>query len=168
MDVQGRLNRGENIAFFLAALAGMFLAFPPSAHALEVGCFCTFVFVSAMFVLSIGVTLFSKNLIAKKFWKLTWGRLGMITFLEVVLLVAVLFLLQVQFYIRLLVYLPFAVLLNYALATSAGQAAPERNTPKMRFTVAALSALVLPVMVQIIGVLAAYLSSLITFKEVRV
>lgn len=168
MDVQGRLSKGESVSFFIAVLLAGFLAFPPPARAVEVGCFCTFVFVSTMFVIGIGVTLVVKNLLSAKIWKLTWPRTSLITFLEVILLVAVLIILQTQFYLRVLAYLPLAFLLNYALTTARGPAPQEQRTAGKRAAMAALSCLVLPVAVQIMGWLATVLSNMITFKEVRV
>jgi hypothetical protein len=168
MDVQGRLSKRESVSFFLVFLAGWALAFPPSAWAIEVGCFCTFVFVSTMFMIGIGLTLVGKNLLSKKIWKLSWRRTSLITFLEVTLLVAVLVILQTQYYLRVLAYLPLAFLLNYALTTTGGPVLQERHTPKKRAAMAALSCLVLPVAVQVMAWLATVLSNMITFKEVRV
>lgn len=168
MKVQGRVRSGENVLLFIVALSGWALFFPRPAHAIEVGCFCTFVFVSSMFTLGVGVTLVVKNLIAKKFWNLSWGRISLITFLEVVLLIAVLVVLQTKFYLRILAYLPFAFLLNYALTTIQNPALRAGMTPKKRLTLAALSSLALPVAVQVMGWLATVLSNMITFKEIRV
>jgi Ca2+/Na+ antiporter len=168
MDVQGRLSKGESVSSFLMLLAGGCLAFPPRAHAIEVGCFCTFVFVSTMFLIGIGVTLVVKQAISRKIWKLSWKRTSLITFLEVVLLITVLIVLQTQFYIRVFAYLPLAFLLNYALTTAKHPAPQEQRTPRKRLTMAALSCLALPVAVQVMGWLATVLSNMITFKEVRV
>ncbi len=168
MEVVVFRDRGGTLSFISALLAVWFLLFPPPAYALEAGCFCTFVFLSAMVVLGMGLTVVSKSLIAKKFWKLSWGRIAATTLLEVILLLAVLLLIQAQFYLRLLFYLPFAYLLNYLMIASKDAVLLARQTPKRRAAMAALTALVLPVAVQIIGFLATYLSSLITFKEVRV
>lgn len=168
MHVQGRLSTGERSLLFLGAAAGSALLFPPPAHAVEVGCFCTFVFVSAMFVLSIGLTLLFKRAIASRVWKLSMTRIAFITFLEVLLLVIVLFFIQTRFSVRILAFLPFAFLLNYAFTSAPDPALPAERAVKKRAIMAALSALVLPITVQVMGFLATYLSSLITFREVRV
>jgi hypothetical protein len=148
-------------------LMAVSLAFPPSASAIEVGCFCTFVFVSAMFLSGVGVTLLVKYALSKKLWRLSLKRTSFITFLEVVLLVAILAILQTKYYLRVLAHLPLAFLLNYAMTTARGQALQEQQAPKRRAAMAAL-ALVLPVAVQIMAWLATVLSNMITFTEVRV
>lgn len=168
MNVQGRLSSGERVSVFLAAAACVLLLFPQPAHAVQVGCFCTFIFVSSMFVLSIGMTLLFKRALASRLWKLPMKRISLITFLEVLLLVIVLFFVQARFEVRILAFLPFAFLLNYALTTAPDPALPARQAAKKRALMAALSALVLPLTVQVMGFLAAFLSSLITFTEVRV
>jgi len=91
---------------------------PPQAYALEVGCFCTFVFISSMLMLSLGVTLVSKSLITKRFWRLSWKRVSLITVLELIVLFAILLLIQKVFYVRLLIYLAVAFLLNFAMISS--------------------------------------------------
>lgn len=167
-DVHGSPGREHTLSFFMMVLMAGILAFPPSACAIEVGCFCTFVFVSAMFLSGVGVTLLVKNALSKKLWRLSLTRTFFITFLEVVLLVAILIILQTKFYLRVLAYLPLAFLLNYAMTTARVPALPEQQTPKKRAAMAALSCLVLPVAVQIMAWLATVLSNMITFTEVRV
>ncbi len=149
-------------------LAAWFLVFPPPAYAMEVGCFCTFIFISSILMLSMGVTLVAKNFIAKRFWKLSWKRITFTTVLELIVLFAVLFLVQRVFYIRLLVYLPLAFLLNFALVSSAEAVQQGLQTPRKRLTMAAFSSFVLPIMILIAGTLTVYLSTYITFKEMRV
>jgi hypothetical protein len=121
-----------------------------------------------MFVIGVVATLSAKYLLSKKVWKLSLKRTSLITFIEVVLLIAILFLLQMQYYIRVLVYLPLAFLLNYALTAAEDAVPQEQKTSARRATMAGLSCLVLPIAVQIMGWLATVLSELITFKEVRV
>jgi len=168
MDIHGSPGREHTLTFFMMVLTAVFLTFPPSACAIEVGCFCTFVFVSAMFVSGVGVTLLVKYALSKKLWRLSFTRTSFITFLEVVLLVVILIILQTKFYLRVLAYLPLAFLLNYAMTTAGEPALPEQQTLKKRATMAALSCLILPVAVQIMAWLATVLSDLITFTEVRV
>ncbi len=168
MDVQVRLWKGRTVSFFMMSLMAGLLAFPPSAYAIEVGCFCTFVFVSAMFVVGIGVTLVVKYTLSKKIWELSLKRTLLITFIEVVLLTGVLIILQTKFYLRVLAYLPLAFLLNYAMIKAGGLVQQERQASKKRAAMAVLSCLVLPVAVQIMGWLATVLSNMITFTEVRV
>ncbi len=168
MDVQGRLRQGHTVSFFIASFMAGLLTFPPSALAVEVGCFCTFVFVSIMFAVGIGATLAVKFVLSKKIWNLSLKRTFLITFLEVVLLTVVLIVLQTKFYLRVFAYLPLAFLLNYAMTTIKGPALPEQQTSKKRATMAVFSCLVLPVAVQIMGWLASVLSNMITFTEVRV
>jgi Ca2+/Na+ antiporter len=168
MDVRERLRNWHTVSWFTTGLIAGILAFPPSAYAVEVGCFCTFVFVSIMFVIGVVATLSAKYLLSKKVWKLSLKRTSLITFIEVVLLIAILFLLQMQYYIRVLVYLPLAFLLNYALTAAEDAVPQEQKTSARRATMAGLSCLVLPIAVQIMGWLATVLSELITFKEVRV
>jgi len=167
-DVHGSTGREYTLTFFMMVLMAVFLTFPPSACAVEVGCFCTFVFVSAMFVTGIGVTLVIKYALSRKLWKLSFKRTFFITFFEVALLVVILIILQTKYYLRVLAYLPLAFLLNYAMTTASGPALPEQQTPKKRAAMAAFSCLVLPVAVQIMAWLATVLSDLITFTEVRV
>lgn len=168
MDVYGRLKAGLNASFFIAVLIAGLLAYPPSASAVEVGCFCTFVFVSTMFVIGIGVTLIVKYILSKKIWQLSIKRTALITFIEVVLLIAILAILQTKYYLRVLAYLPLAILLNYALTTAKGPVLQEQKTSKNRAAMAVFSSLVLPLAVQLMAWLATTLSDLITFKEVRV
>ncbi len=151
-----------------AVLTAGAMLFPASAYALEVGCFCTFVFVSTMFMIGIGSTIVVKFVLSKKIWRLSFKRTTLITGIEVVLLLSVLIILQTKFYIRALVYLPLAFLLNYALTTASGHVMREQLTPKKRAAMAALSCIVLPTAVQIMAVVATFLSNLITFKEVSV
>jgi hypothetical protein len=161
-------GREHTLSFFMVVFMAGLLTFPPSACAIEVGCFCTFVFVSTMFVTGVCVTLLVKYALSKKLWRLSLKRTSFITFLEVVLLVAILVILQTKFYLRVLAYLPLAFLLNYAMTTARGPALPEQQTSKKRAAMAALSCLVLPVAVQIMAWLAMVLSDMITFTEVRV
>jgi hypothetical protein len=168
MTVQKELRiRDTDILFMLGLLAAL-AAFPQSAYAVEAGCFCTFVFVSTMFVIGIAVTLIVKHVLSKKMWKLSMKRTSLITFLEVILMMSVLFILQTRFYFRLLVYIPMAFLLNYALIAAKASVIQETRTSKKRVTMAMLSCLVLPVAVQIMGWLGMVLSNMITFKELRV
>ncbi len=168
MDVQERLKQGHMVSFFIMSLMAGLLVFPPSACAVEVGCFCTFVFVSIMFAVGVGATLAVKYMLSEKIWKLSLKRTLLITFIEVVLLSAVLIILQTKFYLRVFAYLPLAFLLNYAMTTVKGQLLPKQQTSRKRATMAVLSCLVLPVAVQIMGWLAMVLSNMITFTEVRV
>lgn len=159
---------GEPFLISCAAFALWSLLFPPSAYAVEVGCFCTFIFISTILMLSMGVTLLVKNFITKRFWKLSWKRISLTTVLELVVLFAVLLLVQRVFYVRLLVYLPLAFLLNFALVTSEKAVQQGLQTPWKRLTMAAFSSFILPLMIVIAGVLTVFLSSYITFKEMRV
>lgn len=168
MNDHGSFGREHTLSFFTMVLLAVPLTFPPSACAVEVGCFCTFVFVSAMFLSGIGVTLLVKYVLSKKFWRLSLMRTSFITFFEVVLLVAILIILQTKFYVRVLAYLPLAFLLNYAMTTARGPVLPEQQAPQKRAAMAALSCLVLPVAVQIMAWIATTLSNMITFTEVRV
>ncbi len=164
MDVR----KQQTAALFLTALTMWFLLFPRPACAVEVGCFCTFVFVSIMFLVGIGATLIVKFLLSKKMGKLSFKRTTLITGIEVVLMLLVLILLQTKFYIRVLVYLPLAFLLNYAMMADSNLALREQRAPKKRAVLAALSCVVLPLAVQVMAVLATFLSNMITFKEVSV
>ncbi len=168
MDVQPRSWYGESFCLFCALLAIWSLAFPLPAYAIEVGCFCTFIFISSIVLLSMGVTLIAKNFIAKRFWKLSWKRISLITLLELIVLFAVLVLVQQVFYVRLLVYLPVAFLLNFALVSSTEAVQQGLQTPRKRLTMAAFSSFILPVMIVVAGMLTVYLSSYIAFKEMRV
>ena len=168
MNVHGSLSREHALSFFMMVLITVPLVFPSSAFAVEVGCFCTFVFVSAMFLCGVGVTLIVKYVLSKKLWRLSLMRTSFITFFEVVLLVAILIILQTKFYLRVLAYLPLAFLLNYAMTTARVPVLPEQQAPKKRAAMAALSCLVLPIAVQIMAWVATTLSNMITFKEVRV
>jgi LytS/YehU family sensor histidine kinase len=168
MDDQGSLKAGLSLSFFVTSMIAVLLAYPPSASAVEVGCFCTFVFVSTMFVIGIAATLVVKYILSKKIWQLSMKRTALITFIEVILLIAILVLLQTQFYLRVLAYLPLAMLLNYGLTTAKDSVLQEQKTSKKRATMAIFSSLVLPIAVQLMAWLATTLSELITFKEVRV
>ncbi len=164
MDVGAGLRK-EHIAVFI--IMTWLALFPQPAYAVEAGCFCTFIFVSIMFMIGVSATLVVKHLLSKKIWKLSLMRTSVITFFEVVLMLAVLIVLQTRFYFRLLAYMPMAFLLNYAMIAAKG-AIVESQTPKRRAAMAVLSSLVLPIAVQIIGWLAMVLSNMITFKELRV
>jgi hypothetical protein len=168
MTVQKELRIRDTVILFMLGLLAALAAFPQSAYAVEAGCFCTFVFVSTMFVIGIAVTLIVKHVLSKKMWKLSMKRTSLITFLEVILMMSVLFILQTRFYFRLLVYIPMAFLLNYALIAAKASVIQETRTSKKRVTMAMLSCLVLPVAVQIMGWLGMVLSNMITFKELRV
>ncbi len=162
----------QTVYAYITALAAVFLAFPSSAFAVEVGCFCTFVFVSTMFMIGIGATLAVKYMVSKRMWKLSFKRtfiiMGLITGIEVLLLLAVIFILQTRFYIRILVYLPGAFLLNYTMTTVAGNILQEQQAPKKRAAMAALSCIVLPVAVQIMLAVSSFLSNMITLKDVSI
>ena len=168
MEVQGRIKAGLTVSLFGTGLTAGLLAYPASARAVEVGCFCTFVFVSTMFVIGISVTLVVKYILSKKIWQLSMKRTALITFIEVILLIAILVLLQTQYYLRVLAYMPLGILVNYALTTAKEPVLQEQKTTKKRATMALISSLVLPIAVQLMAWLATYLSQLITFKEVRV
>jgi len=168
MDVEGRFKSALTLSFFVSGLTAGFLAYPPSASAVEVGCFCTFVFVSTMFIIGIAVTLAIKYVLSKKIWRLSMKRTVLITFIEVILLIAILILLQMQFYLRVLAYLPIAMLLNYALTSAKEPVLQEHKGLKKRAAMAIISSLVLPIAVQLMAWMTTRLSELITFKEVRV
>jgi hypothetical protein len=168
MDDQGSLKAGLSLSFVVTGMIAVLLAYPPSASAVEVGCFCTFIFVSTMFMIGIAATLVVKYILSKKIWQLSMKRTALITFIEVILLIAILVLLQTKYYLRVLAYLPLAMLLNYGLNTAKEPVLQEQKTSKKRATMAILSSLVLPIAVQLMAWLATTLSELITFKEVRV
>ncbi len=167
MEVQeGMGERNTVVTMMLGLLAGL-AWFPQPAYALEAGCFCTFIFVSIMFVIGIAATLIVKYLLSKKIWKLSLMRTSVITFFEVILMMAVIIVLQTKFYFRLLAYVPMAFFLNYVMISAKG-AVQASLTPKKRAAMAMLSSLVLPIAVQIIGWMAMALSNMITFKDLRV
>jgi hypothetical protein len=166
MDVLKRTDREQAVLSFLAVFAAGLLAFPPSACALEVGCFFTFIFVSTMFAIGVAATVVVKYMLSRKIWKLSFTRTVLITFLEVVLMVAVLIILQTIFFVRVLVYLPLAFLMNYALTTAKGPAPQQQQTLGRRTTMAALSSFVLPVAVELMAWMATVISNMITFKEI--
>jgi len=161
-------DRRWNTFFLVAMMSATYLALPPDACAVEVGCFCTFIFVSLMFVIGIGFTLIGKYQLARKLWKLSLKRTIVITALEVILLVAVLFVLQTKYYLRVLAYLPLGFTLNYLLTTSSVQHDSGSETPRKRIAMAALSSAILPLAVQFMAWVSIVLSEMITFKEVRV
>jgi hypothetical protein len=164
MEVQEEIRKGIAVVFIMAGFA----LFPQPAYAVEAGCFCTFIFVSIMFIIGIAATFIVKYLLSRKIWQLSLARTSVITFIEVVLMMVVLMVLQTKFYFRLLAYIPMAFLLNYAMIAAKGTMVQESRTPKKRAVMAMLSSLVLPVAVQVIGWLAMVLSNMITFKELRV
>ncbi len=165
MQVEAGLRKEHVVIFFIMA---WFALFPHPAFAVEAGCFCTFIFVSIMFMIGVSATLIVKHVLSKKIWKLSLMRTSVITFFEVVLMLTVLIVLQTKFYFRLLAYMPMAFLLNYALIAAKGTAVQDSRTSKKRAAMAMLSSLVLPIAVQAIGWLAMVLSNMITFKELRV
>ncbi len=164
MDVEVRRGMEQALSFITVLVAGI-LVFPLPAYAVEVGCFCTFIFVSTMVSIGIGMTLIVKFIMSKKIWKLSFKWMSFITGIEVVLMFAVLIAFQTKFYIRVLIYLPLAFLLNYAMIAAGNRALKEQTATK-RAAHAALSCVVLPLAVQIVVVLFTYLSNMITFKEV--
>ena len=157
-----------NTVFFAVLIIATYCAVPPDVYAVEVGCFCTFIFASLMFVIGIGFTLLGKYQLGKKIWKLSLKRTVVITGFEVILLILVLIVLQTRFYLRVLTYLPFAFLLNYALSTQGPQNIAATNVKKKRLVMSALSSAFLPIAVQFMAWISMILSELITFKEVRV
>ncbi len=165
MEVGSGLRKEHTAVLMIMAWLALF---PQPAYAAEAGCFCTFVFVSIMFMIGVSATLVVKHLLSKKIWKLSLMRTSFITFFEVVLMLAVLIVLQTKFYFRILAYMPMAFLLNYAMIAAKGTMVAESQTPKKRAAMAVLSSLVLPIAVQVIGWLAMVLSNMITFKELRV
>ena len=167
MNVHHASKQHGMVFLWAACMAALLLAFPPPAAAMEIGCFCTFLFVSTMFMIGICLTMVTKHLLAKKIWLLSKRRTILITFLEAVLMFAVLFILQTKFYIRVLAYFPLAFALNYALTTMGGTS-PAPRRPSKRAVMAALSCMVLPIAVQAMALVATFLSDLITFKELHV
>lgn len=161
-------DRSCNSALLVVLIAASYLALPPDVSAIEVGCFCTFMFVSLMFIIGIGFTLFGKYKLGLKIWKLSLKRTVVITLLEVILLVAVLFILQTKFYLRVLAYLPLAFFLNFVMTVPGSHHDEETGTSKNRAVMAALSCAILPIAVQFMAWVSTVLSALITFKEVRV
>ena len=97
MAFQGRPCNTDHLFLFGAAAAGWTMLFPPSAYAVEVGCFCTFVMVSFMATLGTGLTMFSKRLIMIRMWPASWKRIILVTGLEFVLLLVVLSAYQAAF-----------------------------------------------------------------------
>jgi len=90
MEFQKGLRREHIVVFIMAGLA----MFPQPAYAVEAGCFCTFIFVSIMFIIGIAATLIIKYLLSRKIWQLSLARTSVITFIEVVLMMVVLIVLQ--------------------------------------------------------------------------
>ncbi len=167
MDNHQGSSREQNILFIVAGLTALILAFPQPVYAVEVGCFCTFVFVSTMCAIGIGTTLIVKFILSKKMGKLSFKWTSLITGIEVILMFVILIVVQTQFYIRVLVYLPLSFLLNYSMMAAGDRALKEKPATK-RATFAALNCSVLPLVVQIVVVLFTFLLNKISFKELSV
>jgi len=168
MAFQGRPCNTDRSFLFGVAAAGWFLLFPPSAEAVEVGCFCTFVLFSFMVMVGVGLTVISKRVILNRLWPVSWKRIVLVTAIEIVLLLCVLIVFQTAFSNRLLVYLPLAFLLNYALGAGPHPAQALERSRGKRLTLAALLSIVLPAAVLVTVWVWLHLSNLVTFKEVRI
>ncbi len=159
----------EGVFWFLpAAWASAALLVPRISYAAEVGCFCTFVFVSIMFVIGVGIAVFFKYLLSRALWRLSWKRITASTVLEVFLLAAVFFIVQAQFFLSVLVYFPFAIALNMMLLKGGDQAVKEAGAPMKRLAMSVLCSSALPVAVQAAGALSKIVSGMISFTEVHV
>jgi predicted membrane protein len=165
MGVLDRSRDAYRISIILAVLTAIMFSFPPSACAAEVGCFVTFIIVSIMFFIGIGITLGIKTFLSKKIWMLSMKRQVLITFIEAILLVVILAALQTEFYRRILVYLPASLLLNYTMATEKGPVLQEQKKPQNRIALAVLSCLVLPAAVRIMAWIATTVSQFFTFRD---
>jgi ribose/xylose/arabinose/galactoside ABC-type transport system permease subunit len=152
------------------ALLAPALLWPATASAAQVGCFFTALFLGAMFVVCIGITSLGKHLLARHVGKLPrtpWLRLFGITWLELLTGVAVFAAVRTSFWITVLIYLPLAALLNRALLGRLVQAAAGNAPAARRAGLFVLFALILPVALQVSGVLWHTLTEAITFTEFR-
>lgn len=144
---------------------------PASAYALQVGCFFTAVFLSIMFVVCLGLAELAKHLIARHVWKLPrtpWLRFFALTWLELLLGIAVFASVRTNFWVTALIYLPLAALANWLLL---GRIAPRTeggaSSTGSAYAVFLLLAAVLPLSLQVSGILWRTVTNVITFTEIQ-
>jgi hypothetical protein len=143
---------------------------PVPAFAVQVGCFFTAIFLSIMFVVCLGLTEFTKHLIARHLWKLPktpWLRLFALTWLELFLGILVFATVRTNFWLTALIYLPLAALVNRLLLSRLQQTAGAPSSTARTYGIFLLFAAALPVSLQVSGVLWRTVTNAITFTEIH-
>lgn len=149
-----------------AMTAGALL--PRTAYAADVGCFCTAVFVSFMLMVCMGMTTTGKHILAKRMAPVSWKKNIGLSFIELFTIILLFVLIQKGYFLSLIVYFPIALGMNIlALGRQAASADPPRQRSKIMLQ-ATLMSLVLPLSLQVSGVLFKMISELMTFRELRV
>jgi hypothetical protein len=154
----------------VASLLVPAILLPVPAHAVQVGCFFTAVFLGMMFVVCLGLTELTKFLVTRYLWKLPrtpWLRLFGLTWLELSLGILVFATVRTSFWFTVLLYLPLAALLNRALLARFRQPLVEQAPVARRYGVFLLLAAALPLSLQVSGVLWKTFTSAITFTELH-
>jgi hypothetical protein len=144
---------------------------PVPAYALQVGCFFTAFFLGVMFLICLAMTEVAKCLIARYVWKLPrtpWLRLFALTWLELFLGVLVFASVRTSFWLTALIYLPLAALINRVLLAPCTRQATAAPTTAVRLnSIFLLFAAVLPLSLQVSGILWRTVTNAITFTEIQ-
>jgi hypothetical protein len=143
---------------------------PVSAHAMQVGCFFTAMFLGMMFLVCLGITELSKYCICKYLWKVPktpWLRFFGLTWIEMFLGIAVFASVRTNFWLTALIYLPLAALVNRALLARFKPTVELRLSPLKSYGIFFLFAAALPLSLQVSGVLWRTVTNAITFTEIR-
>lgn len=145
--------------------------FPESARATEVGCFCTALFLGALFLVGLCITIILKYALARFLWqvpKMPWVRMISLTGFELVLIILVFALIHTNVFLTILIYLPFAVLLNMKALAAVSRTVSAHAPALKKYAVFLLFPLALPASIQVAGALGAAITSLITFSDLRI
>jgi len=168
MDQRNKRAGGGSRVHLAAAVVISALLFPRISYAAEVGCFCTFIFISLMFVVCLGLTITMKLLLSKKLLPFSWIRIVGLSFAELFLIILIFIVIQAGYVGSLALYFPLALGLNLIMVKSAERALPQPLTASRKIALAGLFALALPVSLQVSGLLFNMISGLMTFSELRV
>lgn len=166
--MERRKRKGGDVVSFLIATGAFLLLFPRPLYAAEVGCFCTFVFISLMFAVCTGLTVLFKFLLSRAFLPVSWTRIILITFTELLIIILVFVVIQAGYLGSLLIYFPLAAGVNMLALKGSVRHAPAPVKTAKKLAHYALSALSLPVAIQLSGALFKLISGAITFTELRV
>jgi len=154
----------------VASLVVPAVLFPSQVFAVQVGCFVTAMLLGVMFLAGLGITAFTKHLLAKYVWKVPkkpWLRFFGITWLELLLGILVFALVRTNFWITVAIYFPFAMLVNRALLARVQKPAEEAVPFLQRDGIFLLLPAALPLSIQVAGVLWSTVTNLITFSDLR-
>ncbi len=154
----------------LAALLVPAVLLPSSAHAVQVGCFFTAVFLGMMFLVCLGLTAVTKHLLARYCWKVPrtpWLRFFGLTWIELLIGIIVFATVRTGFWTTVAIYLPIAMVVNMRLLDRIRQAAPAAGSAVRRYGIFLLLPAVLPLSLQVSGLLWRTVTNSITFTELH-